>query len=105
MKVSGPMLGMIRGQLQQQSFLQKMCNGVTLVGKESTTVPAGKFATVHFRSPEHGADSWLSPGVPFSLVKSTGKEFRMELASQGKGAKSAITEKPREMGGMGGRPN
>jgi hypothetical protein len=37
-------------------------------------------------------------------VKSTGKQFQMELAAHGQGAKSAITEKPQEMGGMGGRP-
>jgi hypothetical protein len=105
MKMSGPMLGMIRGQLDKQSFLKDVCAGVSLVGKESLSVPAGKFETLHFRSAEHAADSWVSADVPFSLVKSTGKQFEMELASHGQGAKSSITEKPQEMGGMGGRPN
>ena len=100
MKVSGQMLGMIRGQLEKQSFLKEACTGTSLVGKESVTVPAGKFATLHFRSAEHASDSWVSPEVPFSLVKSTGKQFQMELAAHGEGAKSAITEKPQEMGGM-----
>jgi hypothetical protein len=105
MKVSGQMLEMIRGQLEKQSFLKDVCAGVSLVGKESTTVPAGKFETLHFHSAEHGADSWVSPDVPFSLVKTTGKGFQMELAAHGEGAKSSITEKPQEMGGMGGPPN
>jgi hypothetical protein len=105
MKMSGPMLGMIRGQLEKQAFLKEMCNEVSLVGKESMTVPAGKFETLHFHSAQHSADSWVSPDVPFSMVKSTGKDYQLELAAHGEGAKSAITEKPQEMGGMGGRPN
>ena len=100
MKVSGQMLGMIRGQLEKQSFLKEACTGASLVGKESVTVPAGKFATLHFRSAEHASDSWDSPDVPYSLVKSTGKLFQLELAALGEGAKSSITEKPQEMGGM-----
>jgi hypothetical protein len=105
MKMSGPMLAMIRGQLDKQSFLKEICSDVALVGKEGISVPAGKFDTFHFRSSEHAADSWLSPDVPFSLVKSTGKQYQLELASHGDGAESSITEKPQEMGGMGGRPN
>ena len=102
MKMNGMMLGLVRKQLEKQSFLSEMCRGVTLVGQESVTVPAGRFKTMHFRSSEHAMDSWVSPDIPFSLVKSTGKDYQMELAAQGGGAKSSITEKPREMGGMGG---
>ena len=105
MKLSGPMMAAIRGQLEKQSFLSQLCRGVSLVGKESVSVPAGRFETLHFRSSEHEADSWFSPKVPFSVVKSVAKEFQMELVSQGRGAKSSITEKPQEMQGMGGRPN
>jgi hypothetical protein len=105
MKMSGQMLSMVRGQLDKQSFLKNMCAGVSLVGKESVSVPAGKFQTLHFHNTEHAADSWVSPDVPFSMVKSTGKQFEMELAAHGQGAKSSITEKPQEMGGMGGLPN
>ena len=105
MKMSGQMLSMLRGQLDKQSFLNQICSGVSLVGKESVSVPAGKFETLHFRSAEHEADSWVSPEVPFSMVKSTGKQHQIELAAHGQGAKSSITEKPQEMGGMGGRPN
>ncbi len=104
MKISGQMLGMIRGRLEKQSFLKDVCKGVRLVGKEHVTVPAGRFESFHFRSAEHAADSWLAPEVPFSMVKSTGKEYQIELADHGKGATSSISEKPKEMGGRGGRP-
>ena len=102
MKMSGAMVNMIRGQLEQQSFYSKICKGVILVGKEKVTVPAGGFEALHFRSAEPAADSWVSAGVPFSLVKSSGKDYQVELAAQGSGAKSSIIEKPQEMGGMGG---
>jgi hypothetical protein len=102
MKMSGEMMNMIRGQLDKQSFYGEMCKGVTLVGKEKVTVPAGAFETLHFRSAEHGSDSWVSPEVPFSLVKSTGKDYQVELVGQGEGATSSIKEKPQEIRGMGG---
>ncbi len=106
MKMSGSthkmMKRMMKGQLEQQSFYRRACEGVTLVGQEKVTVPAGTFQTSHFRSTEHGVDSWVSPQASFPLVKATGKDFEMELAGQGDGAKSSITEKPEEMPGMGG---
>jgi hypothetical protein len=102
MKMDGMMLNMIRGQLEKQSFYDKVCKGVSLIGKESITVPAGRFETLHYRSAEYAADSWLAPQVPFSLIKSVGKQYQLELAAQGGGAKSSITEKPQEMRGMGG---
>jgi hypothetical protein len=102
MKMDGMMMSMIRGQLEKQSFYDKVCKGVSLVGKESITVPAGRFEALHFRSAEYEADSWLAPKVPFSLVKSVGKQYQMELVAQGDGAESSITEKPQEMRGMRG---
>lgn len=105
MKMSGMMMDMIRKQLEKQSFYNEMCKGVSLVGKEKVTVPAGSFETAHFRSEEHALDSWITPSVPFSMVKTSGKNFQMELAAQGEGAKSSITEKPQEMRGMGGPSN
>ncbi|HEY3012952.1 MAG TPA: hypothetical protein VGJ36_09410 [Gemmatimonadales bacterium] len=102
MKMNGMMMKMIRNQLEKQSFYGELCKGVSLVGKEKVTVPAGRFEALHFHSAEHGSDSWVSTGVPFSLVKASGKDFEMELAAQGDGAKSSITEQPQEMPGMGG---
>ncbi len=102
MKMSGMMMDIIRKQLEQHTFHREACKGVSLVGKESVTVPAGRFSSLHFRSAEEGIDTWLSPQLPFSLVKSNGKNFQLELAAHGKGATSSITETPQEMSGMGG---
>ncbi|HJR16435.1 MAG TPA: hypothetical protein VJ808_06240 [Gemmatimonadales bacterium] len=99
MKINGPMLNMIRGQMKKQSFLTDACKDVTLVGEESITVPAGKFRSRHFHSSKYSSDSWLSAGVPFSMIKTTGKDFQMELAAHGAGAKSSILETPQSMGG------
>jgi hypothetical protein len=92
------MLNMVRGQMQNQSFLSDACKDVTLVGPESVTVPAGKFESRHFHSDKYASDSWLAAGIPFSMVKAAGKDFQMELAAHGDGAKSSITEKPQSMG-------
>lgn len=101
LKVSGPMLNMLRGQLEKELLFAKICNGVSLVGKEKVKVPAGRFQSLHYRSAD-SADSWVSRDVAFSVVKSTGKNYQVELAGQGTGAKSSITETPQTMGGMGG---
>jgi hypothetical protein len=102
MKMDGMMVDMIRKQLEQHTFHREACKGVSLVGKESVTVPAGRFSSLHFRSAEEGIDTWLSSQLPFSLVKSTGKNFQVELTAHGEGATSSITETPQEVGGMGG---
>lgn len=99
MKMDGMMLKMIRGQMDKQSFLKDICKDVTLVGAESVTVPAGKFDTQHFHSAKYSSDSWITAGVPFSMVKSVGKDFEMVLVAHGDGAKSSITETPKSMGG------
>ncbi len=99
MKMDGMMLKMIKGQMQKQSFLSDACKDVTLVGSESVTVPAGKFDSRHFHSAKYSADSWLAAGVPFTMIKSTGKDYKMELVAHGDGAKSSITETPQSMGG------
>ncbi|MFL5449709.1 MAG: hypothetical protein ACJ8AP_01640 [Gemmatimonadales bacterium] len=104
MKLSGEMMKMMRGQMDKQSFFGEMCKGVTLVGKEKITVPGGTYETQHFNSTEHASDTWISPEVPFSLVKAAGKTFQLELWKHGDGATSSIKEKPQEMKGMGGPP-
>jgi hypothetical protein len=105
MKMNGMMMDMVRKQLEKHAFHREACKGVSLVGKESITVPAGRFSSLHFRSAEQGIDTWLSPDLPFSLVRSTGKDHQVELTAQGDGAKSSITETPQEMGGMRGPPS
>ena len=105
MKIGGDMMKMMRGQMGQQSFFGEMCKGVTLAGKEKITVPGGTYETLHFKTTEHASDSWISPEVPFSLVKAAGKTFQVELLQHGDGATSSIKEKPQEMKGMGGLPH
>lgn len=101
MKMNGMMMKMIRGQLASQNFYSEICKDMSLVGKEKVTVPAGQFQTFHYRSAKYGSDTWLSPAAPFSLIKSVGENHQMELAAQGGGAKSSISEKPQEMPEMG----
>lgn len=101
MKMNGMMMKMIRGQIEKQNLYSEVCNDMTLVGKEKVTVPAGQFETLHYRSAKYNSDSWLSPGAPFSLIKSVGENHQMELAAHGSGAKSSITEQPQEMPGAG----
>ena len=102
MKMNGAMLSMVRGQMEKQSILSELCKDVALIGSESVTVPAGKFKTSHFRSEKYKSDSWVSPDVPFALVKSVGEKHDMALVAVGAGAKPSITEKPQEMPVMGG---
>jgi hypothetical protein len=102
MKMNGMMIKMIRGQLDKQNFLADVCKEVSLVGEEKVKVPAGQFQARHFHSAKYGADSWIASAVPFALVKSVGKNYQMELAVHGEGAKSSISEQPQEMPGMGG---
>jgi hypothetical protein len=102
MKMNGMMLKMIRGELDKQNFLGEVCKDVSLVGEEKVTVPAGRFQARHFHSAKYGSDSWLASSVPFALVKSVGKNYQMELAVHGRGAKSSISEQPQEMPAIGG---
>jgi hypothetical protein len=101
MKMNGMMMNMIRGQLDKQNFLGDVCKEVSLVGNEKVTVPAGRFQARHYHSAKYSSDSWVASSVPFALVKSVGKNYQMELAVHGRGAKSSITEQPQEMPGMG----
>jgi hypothetical protein len=101
MKMNGMMMKMMRAQLEKNSFLSNICEGVSLVGEESVTVPAGTFKATHFHNAKYDNDSWVSAAVPFAMVKSTGKQGDIQLAATGDGAKSSITETPQEMGGPG----
>jgi hypothetical protein len=100
MKMSGAMISMIRGQMGKNSALANLCEGVSLVGEESVTVPAGTFSATHFHNEKHNSDAWMVKNQPFYLVKSVGKNHEIALASSGDGATSSISEEPQEM--MGG---
>ena len=101
MKMGKMMMGMIRGQLQKNSILGSLCEGITPVGEESVTVPAGTFTATRYHDSKHDADTWVVTDRPFVMVKSKGKDFELGLAASGDGAKSSITETPQEMPGLG----
>ena len=101
MKMNGMMMKMIRGQLEKNSILGNLCEGVAPAGEESVTVPAGTFTAIRYHDSKHDADTWVVPDRPFVMVKSKGKDFELSLTGSGQGAKSAITETPQEMPGMG----
>jgi hypothetical protein len=100
MKMSGAMISMIRGQMGKNSALANLCEGVSLVGEESVTVPAGTFKATRFHNDKHDSDAWMVKDQPFYLVKSVGKNHEIALAKSGDGATSSITEEPQDM--MGG---
>lgn len=107
MKLSGPMVQMARAQMQTNTAfdVNKMCEGVTVVGPETVTVPAGALKAVHYKNTKYDSDIWVSRDVPFMVVKSVGKEYSMELSKTGTGAKSQIVGTPSEMQGLpGGMP-
>ena len=101
MKMNGMMMKMIRGQLKKNSVLGNICEGVTIAGEESVTVPAGTFKALRYHDAKHQSDTWVVRDRPFFMVKSKGKDFELSLTSSGDGAKSSITETPQEMPGMG----
>ena len=101
MKMNAMMMKMIRGQLEKNSVLGNMCEGVSLAGEESVTVPAGTFKALRYHNTKYDSDTWVVPDLPFFMVKTKGKDFELSLASSGDGAKSSITETPQEMPGFG----
>jgi hypothetical protein len=101
MKMNPMMMGMIRGQMQKNSALSNLCEGVAPAGEETVEVPAGSFKTVKLHNSKYDSDAWVSAKVPFYMVKSVGKDYEMSLAKMGDGAESSITETPEEMPGLG----
>jgi hypothetical protein len=74
------------------------CGEMETVGWEQVSVPAGTFRALHLRHPQTGMEVWLQPTLAFPLVKAVTKDSgTMALAGQGTGAKSSITETPRDM--------
>lgn len=109
MKLSEQMLGMMRSRMPNAPQISdEMCARMIEVGKERVTVPAGTFETTHYRDTTRSSDAWISPSVPFGMVKATGEGRTVELLASGTGAKTKITGTPQEMGpGMmpGRRPS
>ena len=73
------------------------CRAVATLGWESVTVPAGTFRGLHvkLRDAQGDTDAWLSPGVPFGMIKIVmGQTREVTLTALGKDAVSSIREKP-----------
>lgn len=106
MDVSERMLGMMRGQGMGNDPVKdaiERCDELTEVGRESVTVPAGTFETLHLRysGDDSVMDMWVTPDVPFGMVKAMlPNQQEVLLVDHGTGAKSSITEAPQRMPGM-----
>lgn len=106
MEVPDRMLGMMRNQGLGEDPVKdavEKCEELREVGRESVTVPAGTFQTLHLKYDEDNVsvDMWVTPDVPFGIVKGTlpdGQEI--VLVDHGTGAESSITETPQRMPGM-----
>jgi hypothetical protein len=114
MKLSEQMLGMMRSRLpNNQSLSPEACNRLTLVGRESVTVPAGTFSASHYRDAQDSTDVWINTDTPFGMIKVVSRHGGMQLKGKGTGGVSGIHGTPQEMGpgmmgpgGPGGRrPN
>ncbi len=75
------------------------CDSAELIGRESVTVPAGTFETMHLRVSESRgmSDIWVSLDIPFGVVKLVGaKEGELVvLLGHGTNATSSIAQRPR----------
>jgi len=105
MRISGEMAGMMGQKPGQNSAFDwaSRCSGAHVVGWESVAVPAGTFRALHVTTDDEG-EVWAARDVPFGLVKLHGKHGDLVLAARGTDAKSSITEKPLDMGGMMTKP-
>lgn len=79
MKISGVMMGMIRGQLSNNSAFKTAGTEARLVGEEKITVPAGTFSTRRFHTGTNDSDTWVDRKRQFSMVKSVGKTYETVL--------------------------
>jgi hypothetical protein len=105
-KIPGQMASMIGkngGENASALDLASRCSGGHVVGWESVTVPAGTFRSLHLTF-DSDAEVWASSEVPFGLIKTRRKGGGMVLTGHGTDAKSSITEKPLDMGGMMTKP-
>jgi len=102
MKMSGPMLDMMKSRMPQGGVgaIARKCASMKVIGEESVTVPAGTFKATHLKNDE-GDEVWASADVPFTVVRFRGKGEETVLAGMGKDAKTAIVGTPTEMQGMG----
>jgi hypothetical protein len=79
--------------------ISRRCLEMDVVAWEDVTVPEGTFHALHIRNPRDHTEAWVRPELYFGMVKVVTKDGAvMALVAHGGGAKSSITETPREMG-------
>lgn len=77
------------------SDLEAQCRTADVVGSENISVTAGSFQTTHLRFAETASEVWVSPEVPFGIVRGIiSGQGTLELLSFGSGATGSITEAP-----------
>jgi hypothetical protein len=82
--------------------ITRSCLEMDVVGWEDVIVPAGTFHALHIRNPRERTEAWVRPELYFGMVKVVMKDGAvLALAAHGRGAKSSITETPRDMMGPG----
>ncbi len=80
--------------------ITRNCLEMDVVGWEDVTVPAGTFHALHVRNSREQTEAWIRPELYFGMVKVVMKDGAiLTLAAHGAGAKSSITETPRDMMG------
>ena len=109
MRMPPQMIQMINSApgLNMASEVTRGCKEMDVVGWEQVTVPAGQFRALHLKHPRPTmvSEVWIQPDQQFAMIKGTLKDGGVtELAAQGTGAKSSITETPVEMPGLPGVP-
>jgi len=109
MRMPPQMIQMINSApgMNMASEMTRACKEMEVVGWEQVTVPAGQFRALHLKHPRPTmvSEVWMQPDQQFAMIKGTLKDGGvMELAAQGTGAKSSITETPVEMPGLPGVP-
>ena len=100
MKIPSEMLGLVRSQIEQNDLAEfgKQCAESEVLGRETVSVPAGQFSSLHIRTKMGTGEAWISQDIPFGMVKArtdTGEE--MVLTGYGYDAVSSITETPVEL--------
>jgi hypothetical protein len=105
MRMPKEMIAMMQAQMGDNPMVDvaERCAEAEGIGSETIEVPAGSFSTFHIRDDTEQADVWISPDVPFGVVKiSMPDGGMMQLTGFGTDATSGITEEPQTMPGMGG---
>ncbi len=100
MRVPDQMMTMMQSQGVSDPAMEivDQCGSAELIGRESVTVPAGTFETMHLRVSESRgtSDIWVSLDIPFGVVKLAGAGGEeIVLIGHGRDATSSIAQRPR----------